>query len=572
MFSSGAARGGHLRRRAFAHHRLQETRRRARELVDVVHAPAGGVRAERLGRQDGETHQPGETVAAAVQRAKKTSDAAAGFRTRDALREDENLNGEFDPRAAPLADRARRRGGAVVRLTGRVRAVGRRRVRRRGRHPDAHVRRRRDERMSPGRLRRGIEIEIEIGTETELAFGAFAFAFESRRDVFDGGEPAFERPSRPVQRGDERAKPRGGGGELVRRRRGASRQRLARRGRLANLERPPIRAALLARLARPHRGRGEPREALDERGERELGLETRSRLRSRGALGEGPRHERGQRREGSAARRRSRGRFAAQRVGVPGARAHGRARQQRAGFLRSGSRGIAVAQSKTSKRRLQNFQRDGFRLRRKIAKLAEAPTKRRGRAEAFGRVRVGLKREEPTEDGLDVHRHAAVVASRASAAPAGNVAHAPFQTLRRERRAKLATLRDSARRGPRAPPERRARRTPSQTVGDGVQERHGLRRLARLIPREPPRELVREGGEQLARHRLGIHRELENHREQPSVDEVKRRGFARVISPSRRRTPRVPPDHQQRRRVQKFRGGHLRRAIRRRQRQRRRAR
>ena len=185
---------------------------------------------------------------------------------------------------------------------------------------------------------------------------------------------------------------------------------------------------------------------------------------------------------------------------------------------------------------------------------------------------MGLKREEPTEDGLDVHRHAVVVTSRASAAPAGNVAHAPFQTLRRERRAKLATLRDGARRRPRAPPERRARRTPSQTVGDGVQERDRLRRLARLIPREPPRELVGEGREQLARHRLGIHRELENHRKQPAVDEVERGGFARVVTLSRRRTPRVPPNHQQRRRVQKFRGGNLRRAIRRRQRQRRRAR
>ena len=258
VFASGATRGPHLGRRAFAHHRLQKTRRRAGELVDVVHAPADGVRAERLGREDGETHQPGETVAAAVQRAEKRCDAGAGFQTRDAFRENENLDGEFDPRATPLANRARRRECAVVRLEGRVRAVGRRRVRRRGRHPVAHVRRRRDERMSPGRRRRGTEIEIEIEIEIEVAFEtfafAFAFAFDTRRDVFDRGESALERPSRPVQRGDERAKPRGGGGELVRRRRGASRQRLARRGWLANLKRPPTRAVFLARLARPRRG------------------------------------------------------------------------------------------------------------------------------------------------------------------------------------------------------------------------------------------------------------------------------------------------------------------------------
>ena len=433
VFASGATRGPHLGRRAFAHHRLQKTRRRAGELVDVVHAPADGVRAERLGREDGETHQPGETVAAAVQRAEKDATPAPDFKL-------ETRSARTRIWTASLT-RARRHS-----RTARVAASAPSSVSRDASEPSdddasagaggtrvAHVRRRRDERMSPGRRRRGTEIEIEIEIEIEVAFEtfAFAFAFDTRRDVFDRGESALERPSRPVQRGDERAKPRGGGGELVRRRRGASRQRLARRGgsRISNGHQP---APFFSRVSRAHaagdvnfgrRWTSAANASWDSRRARVSDREVPSakvhatsggnvaKVPPRGAVPAG-----GSRHSACACL----------------ARAHGRARQERAGFLRPGSRGIAVAQSKTSKRRLQNFQSDGFRLRREIAKLPEAPSKRQGRAETFGRVRVGLKCEEPTEDGLDVHRHAAVVTSRASAASAGNVAHAPFQTLRRE--------------------------------------------------------------------------------------------------------------------------------------------
>ena len=144
--------------------------------------------------------------------------------------------------------------------------------------------------------------------------------------------------------------------------------------------------------------------------------------------------------------------------------------------------------------------------------------------------------------------------------------HAPLQAFRGERRAQLAPPRRRAVRGSRS-----RRVPPRQTLRDGVQQRHGLRRLPRLVSREPPRELVRERGEELLRHRLRVDGELENHRKQSPVRAVERRRLARVVPALGRRPTRVPPHHQQRRGVQKLRGRHLRRAVRRRQRERRRA-